>query len=143
MQIIRNNPSHAALDYINPGETLVISYNTSKSIAINGFAYPYIRKDILIRTLPNLTYLTIFNYTITDRGGIITYHDDSDTIKTAIDYGVIPLLMLTVLTPQGFAKAEAAYNILLNDVYQERIINECINIIKKVVIWVLISFLIF
>ncbi|QHQ63350.1 LysM peptidoglycan-binding domain-containing protein [Anaerocolumna sedimenticola] len=131
MQIIRNNPNHAAMDYLNPGETLVISYNTSKSITINGFAYPYIKKDILIRTLPNLTYLSVFNYTITERGEIITYYDDSEIIQTAREYHVIPLLMLTALTPLGLPNIEAVYNILLNDAYQERVIDESINIMKN------------
>jgi spore germination protein len=131
MQILRNNPFISDRGYLIPGEMLVISYNTSRSITINGFTYPYIRREALIRILPNLTYLTIFNYAITEGGEIIEYHDDSDVINTAKEYGVVPLLMLTTLSPQGEPNIEIAYDVLLNEEFQDRSINQFINIMKQ------------
>jgi spore germination protein len=131
MQILRNNPYISDRGYLIPGETLVISYNTSRSITVNGFTYPYIRRETLIRILPNLTYLTIFNYSITKTGEIIEYYDDSDVVNTAKEYGVIPLLMLTTLSPQGEPNIEVAYDVLLNEEYQDRSINQFTNIMKQ------------
>lgn len=131
MQLLRNNPFLSDQDYLYPGETLVISYDTIKSITSHGFAYPFIRREILIQSLPNLTYLSIFNYSATEEGRIITYQDDTEIIKTSKEYGVIPLLMLTTLSYQGIPNIETSYTILTNVEYQERIINEFISIIKS------------
>ncbi|QHQ61813.1 LysM peptidoglycan-binding domain-containing protein [Anaerocolumna sedimenticola] len=130
MQILRNNPYLTIREPLI-GETLVISYYTSGSIATNGFSFPYIRIETLVQTLPNLTYLSIFNYTVAEGGQIISYYDDSEIIRTSKDYGVIPLMLLTTLTPQGVPNIEIAFNILLNEEYQERLINEFIDIMKQ------------
>ena len=92
-----------------------------KSITTNGFSYPFIKKETLIKTLPNLTYLTIFNYTSTEQGKVIEYSDDREIIKIAKAYGVIPLLLLTTLSPKGVDNIETAYRILLNDSYQDEL----------------------
>ena len=131
MQLLRNNPNLFGREYLYQGESLIISYNTTRSITTNGFAYPFLRKETLIKTLPNLTYLSVFNYTATEKGKLLTYYDESDLIKTLIDYDVIPLLVLTTLSPQGVPDMETAYNILLNAEYQENTINEFINIMKN------------
>lgn len=131
MQLLRNNPNLANRQNIYPGESLVISYYTSRSITTNGFAFPFIRQETLIRTLPNLTYLSIFNYTTTEKSDIITYYDDTEIVKISKEYGVIPLLLLTTLTPQGKPNIEVAYNILLNEEYQDIIINGYIDIMKR------------
>jgi len=131
MQLLRNNPNLAYSQNIYPGQSLVISYNTSKSITTNGFAFPFIREETLLRTLPNLTYLSIFNYSATEKGDIIPYFDDTEIVEISKEYGVIPLLSLTTLTPQGKPNIEGAYNILLNEEYQDILINEYIDIMKR------------
>jgi spore germination protein len=131
MQILRNNSFISDRGYLVPGEALVISYNTIRSITVNGFTYPYIKSETLIKLLPNLTYLTVFNYTITEGGKINEYYDDTRVVKTAIEYGVIPLLMVTTLSSQGQPNIEIAYDVLLNEEYQNRSINQFINIMKQ------------
>jgi spore germination protein len=131
VQILRNNPHISDREFLYPGEILVISYNTRRSITTNGYAYPYIRRETLLRTLPSLTYLSIFNYTATGSGEIITYQEDAEIIRTTKAYGVVPLLMLATMTPQGVYDTEAAYKILLNEEYQDRNINEFLNIMKN------------
>lgn len=131
MQILRNNPFLSEREYIYPGETLVISYNTAGSITTNGFAYPYAKRETLIKILPNLTYLSILNYTAADKGDIIPFRDDTNIIKTAMEYGTIPLLMIMTLTPQGEPNAEVAFNLLLNEEYQENNIRQLVGIMKS------------
>ena len=97
----------------------------------NGFVYPFIKRETLIKTLPSLTYMSVFNYTSIDKGEIIEYQDDTEIIKIAKDYGVIPLMMLSTLTPTGTANIEIAYRILLNEVYQEETINNFIEIMRR------------
>lgn len=130
MQLYRNNPYLSVRQYIYPGETLVISYNTIGKITTNGFAYSFINNETLRRTLPFLTYLTIFNYRVTEQGEIVTYSDDTEIIQIAKDYGVAPLMMLTTLTEQGESNIVVEYNILLNEEYQNRNIDNLLSIIK-------------
>lgn len=64
MELLRNNIYLSNREFIYPGEILVIRYRDYKlkTISIDGYAYPFIDRDILRKTLPFLTYLTIFNY---------------------------------------------------------------------------------
>lgn len=131
MQLLRNNPYLYEREYLYPGETIVISYHTSGSIVTNGFIYSYIKQNTLRKTLPNLTYLTIFNYTTSLDGEIIELSDDTDIINTSKEYHAIPLLMLTAITPQGVPNIELAYKVLMNIQFQDKIIAETIDIMKR------------
>lgn len=131
MQILRNNPFLSEREYIYQGEILIISYDTKSSIETFGIAYPYIKRETLIKTLPNLTYISILNYTASEKGEIITYQDDSEIIKTSKEYGTVPLILLTTLSVSGQPNIETAYNILLNKEYQERHTNELVDIMKS------------
>lgn len=130
LQLIKNNPFLVERKYIFPGETLVISYNTVKDIITMGFTYPFIDRDTLIKTLPDLTYLSIINYTAMQSGEINVYQDDSEIIATAKEFGTIPLLFLTTLTPQGISNVETAYEILLNEKFQDTSIDAFVTIMK-------------
>lgn len=130
-QILRNNPLLSEREFLYEGESLTISYDTTRSMTTNGFAYPYIRKETLKKILPNLTYLTIFNYTTTEKGEIKSYQDDTEILKISREYDVAPLLMLTTLTPQGEPDIETAYSILLNEEYQKNNIDKFMDIIKE------------
>lgn len=131
MQLLRNNPFLSDREYIYPGETLVISYDTGRKITTIGYAYPYINKKILQRTLPFLTYLTVFNYMAISGGEITEFEDDTEIIRTAKEYGTIPLMMASTLTAFGEPNIEVAYEILLNESYQERVINNLLAIMNE------------
>ena len=131
MQLLRNNSFLTGRKYIYTGETIVIKYNTNQKVSIIGFTYAFINKDILIKTLPYLTYLSIFNYRITEGGEIITYDDDSELVKLAKDYGVVPLMMLSVLSLQGEPNIVLEYDILLNEQMQNRLITNILNTLKS------------
>lgn len=114
-QLMRNNPILAGRYDIYPGQTLVIEYVQLKqgTMSINGYAYPYIDKNTLIRTLPYLTYLSIFTYGFTPNGDLVTI-DDQLLIDTAREYGVAPIMMISAMGEDGnFSNALASK--LLND----------------------------
>lgn len=48
LQLLRNSPYLSDREFIYPGETLVISYadNIIMKLSINGYAYPFIDKDL-------------------------------------------------------------------------------------------------
>jgi spore germination protein len=130
MQLLRNNPFLSDTPVL-PGEMLTISYDTNRKIITSGYVYPYISKNTLIKTLPNLTYLTIYNYRATIEGKLIAFYDDMQVIQLAKEYGTIPLLMATTLSLQGEADLEAAYGILLDDELQDIHVRQMLTIIKN------------
>jgi len=130
MQLLRNNPYLSDREFIYPGETIVVRYSENKSnITTNGYAYPFINEDILRKTLPFLTYLSIFNYRATAEGGIIGI-DDTEIIQIAKEYGVAPIMLLTTLSSRGEANLEVAFSILYNQEIQDRHIENMLNILK-------------
>jgi len=130
MQLLRNNPYLSDREFIYPGETIVISYNENKrKISTNGYAFPFINKDTLRKTLPFLTYLSIFNYRATADGEIIGI-DDTEIIQIAKEYGVAPIMLLSTLTIQGTGSQEVAFSIFYNEELVDRHIDNILNILK-------------
>jgi spore germination protein len=130
MQLFMNNPYLYEREYIYPGEVIVIKYPKKDKITTHGNTVPYIDKGTLIKTLPYLTYLSILNYTATKEGEINTYYDDTEIIQTTKEYGVIPLMLLTTLTIQGEANIGIAFDILLSETFQNKQIDNILNILK-------------
>lgn len=131
LQLLRNNSFLFDREYIYPGETLVLNYDTKGTITVGGFAYPYIDNTVLIKTLPYLTHLTIFNYTLSSNGEIITYYDDSALIQTCKNYGVAPLMLLTTLTTGGIPNFEAVYDILSNEETVDKYVDIILNLVES------------
>jgi spore germination protein len=132
IQILQNNPYLSDRKYIFPGETIVISYDTNKikTIGTSGYTYPFIDINILKKTLPFLTYLTIFNYRVTKDGDIIDIND-SEIIQLAKDYGVAPMMMLSTLTELGEGSADVANTIYYNEKIQDHLIDNIMNMLEK------------
>jgi cortical fragment-lytic enzyme len=129
VELLQNNPFISNANIIYPGEELVISYDGPKRgiINVNGYAYPNIDKKVLLKTLPYLTYLTLFTYGITPEGELIDI-DDKELIQTARNYGVAPIMLISTLTEEGTFSNELA-SIILND---EKVQNNLIeNILEN------------
>ncbi len=101
-KLLRNNPILEGNPLIYPGQTLIISYETEneREIIVNGYAYPFIEDSVLRRTLPYLTYLTVFTYGFKDGGELIPA-DDARMLELARAYGVSPLLLVSTLGEDG------------------------------------------
>lgn len=131
MQVLRNNPFLNNREYIYPGELLAIQYKHKDKISTNGYTYAFNKRDVLIKTLPYLTYLSIFNYGTTNKGEIITYDDDTEVIKLAKEYGTAPMMMLSALTQKGQVNYGLLYDILLNEEYNTRLMENVLKILKE------------
>ncbi len=131
MDLLRNNPILAEREYIYPGETLILRYdNAAGKMTIHGNVFPFVDPIVLRKTLPYLTYLSVINYTATNQGEIISYFDDTALIEEIKAYGVMPLMLLTTLTLQGNANIRVAYDLLLNEEFQRKQINNILNILR-------------
>lgn len=131
VKLLQNNPFIANSNIIYPGEEIVINYEEPKRgrIAINGYAYPNIDKKVLLKTLPYLTYLSLFTYGITPEGDLIDI-DDEEIIRMARDYGVAPLMLISTLTEEGTFSNELASKILNDENVQNRLIENILNNLK-------------
>ena len=133
MELLRNNPYLSDRRIIYTGETIVISYQTNRTrtIATNGYVFSYIDKSILAKTLPFLTYLTIFNYRVTSEGEIIFTADDTELIHLAKIYSVAPMMFVSTMTAEeGLVDREVSNNILSNPSLQDRLIDNALHIMK-------------
>lgn len=78
-----------------------------------GYAYPFIQDAVLRECLLYMQALYIFSYGFTTSGELITI-DDERLIRTAQEYGVEPVLVLTPFSESGSFNNQLV-NALLND----------------------------
>lgn len=134
-QLLRNNPILMGRGEIFEGQNLIIDYDTEKkgTIAVNGYIYPFIERDTLIRTLPYLTYLTLFTYGFTYSGQLVDNKiveygiDEDEIIALSKEYGVAPVMHLSTLTDEGLFNSELGNYILNDREAQNNLINNVIN----------------
>ena len=123
-QLLRNNPVLKGKSTIYPGQTLVISYTQPKegTLAVNGYTYTNIDRDILRRTLPYLTYMTVFTYGFKPTGELII-PDDEEIVALAHEYGVAPVMLISTLTDQGGFSNELSSLLLNDEQLQDKVID--------------------
>ena len=123
-QLRRNNPVLEGGSVLYPGQTLVITYEETPTLplSVNAYAYPFIDRGLLQRTLPFLTYLTPFTYGITPEGGLIE-PDDRPLIEAAHGAGTGALMHLSTLTREGGFSNELAHIVLTDEQVQSSLVN--------------------
>ncbi len=128
MQLLRNNPKLSDREYIYPGEEIIIRFSDKpkSDLSVNGYAFPFIEMNTLKKTLPYLTYLTIFYYRITSNGDIVDINDQ-ELVDTAKAYGVAPLMSISPISLIGDIDVEATHNIITDIDKQENLINQVIE----------------
>ncbi len=131
-ELYQKNPQLKGKQEIIPGESLVLEYQDppERSLCINGYAYPFIDLSTLQKTLPYLTYLTVFSYRFTPSGDLITI-DDSMLLETAKEYGVAPILLLSNLTEEGTFNDELAHQLLQSPIAQQDLIENLLSLMKE------------
>jgi spore germination protein len=130
-RLLQNNPWIADTEALIPGSVIVISFRRDENfgdIVINAYAYPYIDRTVLRKTLPFLTYLSLFTYGFTPQGDLIPI-DDTELIQLARDYNVAPLMVLAPMDDTGSFSNEIAHQMFTNPEGQSRLID---NILANV-----------
>ena len=111
----QNNPSLGGRTDIYPGQVINVRYGGEKlgEIAANGYAYPFVNENVLRATLPFLTYLSIFSYGFLEDGSLIEpIGGDDKLLALAREYGTVPMLTLTSITPDGTFSTEKVDRLL-------------------------------
>ena len=129
-QLLRNNPVLRGEPNILPGQELLLEFEQEKEgiLSVNGYAYPFIDKGLLQRTLPYLTNLTPFTYGFTETGELVLL-EDQPLINAAEQMGVAPLLHLSTLTPEGRFSNELAHIVLTDIQVQNTLIENLIPLL--------------
>lgn len=138
-QLLRNNPILKGKDEIFVGQTIIIDYTTKKEgkMAVNGYIYPFVERETLIRTLPYLTYITLFTYGFTPDGQLIDKGitdfglDEDEIISLSREYGVAPIMHLSTLTEAGGFSSELGNAFLNNRQAQDALIENVIERMKE------------
>lgn len=123
IELLRNNPFLSDREYLDIGEELVIRYdNKEKKIRVNGMTFSFIDIQVLKRTLPFLTYITVMGYKADDNGGLSDVND-TDIIQLSIQYGVVPLVLISTLDEYGQGSYEISHSLFTNPELQQRLVD--------------------
>jgi len=134
IQLMRNNPSLNGIPLIYPGQTIVISYTGEKvsSLEVNGYAYTFIDRAVLRKTLPYLTYLTVFTYGFTDAGDLITPDpDDTDIVNIVNEYSARPVMLISTLTEDGVFNNQLSSRLFKNPQAQDNLISNILENMRQ------------
>ena len=123
LAILRNNPVLDGSDRIYPGQILNIVYEPPEygDAVTMGYAYPFIDRTVLRRTLPYLTYLSIFSTGLRPDASLIPPEFEEEFIDLARAYAAEPLLTLTSLTEGGTFSSELVAEIFASPALTERL----------------------
>jgi len=101
-----------------------------REIYVNGYTYPSIRSAVLKATLPYLTYLSIFTYTI-NADGTLNPINDTELIRAAREADVAPMMVIANMkTGEGF-KSDLASSVLNSEQAQNRLIQNVITTMRS------------
>ncbi len=130
-QLMQVNPQIPNPQSIQVGQTIYIPVRGQKlgTIYVNGYAFPHIDRTVLNKTLPYLTYLSIFAYEVQPNGSLNTI-DDEPLIRIARNARVAPMMVITnIVEGQGFS-SDLAHTILSSPQVQQTLINNVINTLR-------------
>ena len=124
LALYQNNPYLTTQPSLNVGERITIFYRDARlrEVSVNGYAYPHVNRNILLRTLPFLTYLTIFGYGFTEEGELIET-DDQLLIDLALQFQAVPIMLLSSITEDGVFSGERASLLFQNMTLQNIVID--------------------
>lgn len=131
-EILLNNP-YIVNGEIYPGQELVITYKDterSRDIVTNGYAYTFTDRRTLLRTLPYLTYITVFAYGFDQRGKLVK-PDDDIIIKAAYQYNTAPIMLISSLTEKGTFSNELVNYLMGDEELQDILLDNILNNIRQ------------
>ncbi len=121
--LIEANPNVNPIS-LQPGDVITIPRENRaprRPIIVNGYAYPNIQEYALNCSLPFLTFLSPFSYSITPNGDLIA-PDADDLIYRAARNAVMPLMVVTNIFDGTFS-TEVLSQILADPDARERLIS--------------------
>lgn len=130
--ILSANPEITTPAQIYAGQVITIPPRTINfgTIEVNGYAFPNINREVLQKTLPYLTYLSIFSYQVNPDGSLTTIPDEP-LIRAARNAGVAPLMVITNIEEGGGFSSDIAHAIFINQEAQDNLVNNIIRVLRE------------
>ena len=127
-RLLQLNPFLAGETALRPGRELVIKplEEPVRTIAVTGYAYPFVDKGLLQRQLPYLSGLVPFTYGIRPDGTLLPL-DDQQLIASARYMQVWPVMHLSTLTEDGGFDSSLASLILNDGSLQQQLIRQVVT----------------
>lgn len=125
-ELWRNNPFLGGGIDLQEGEILTIvpePLTSDTELSTNAYVYPNVDRAVLRKTLPYLTYLTIFSYGIEQDGELIDA-DDEELIELARQYGTAPIMLVASLNEEGKFSSDLSTRVLTNEQVRSTLIEE-------------------
>lgn len=132
-QLLRNNPWLAAQEALEAGQTILISYEEDPPLdtaLIIGYLYPFIDRTVHSKTLPFLTYQSLFTYGFTAQGELVPI-DDEELIATGYEAGVPPIMVLAPMASDMSFDPQIAHEMFINEEGQNRLIENIIATMQE------------
>jgi spore germination protein len=116
---------------LQPGQELIVPRAPEKlgTIFVNGYAFPNIRTDVLQKTLPYLTYLSIFSHQVRPDGSLAPL-TDTPLIEAARAAGVAPMMVITNIEEGASFSGELAHEILTSTQVQDTLLNNVLSTLR-------------
>ncbi len=103
-----------------------------RSIMVTGYAYPFISTWVLQQTLPYLSNLPVFSYGFTSDGQLIPpLWNDEPLILAALEYGTMPVLVLTPFGPDGQFNNLLISSVVNNSTYTQNLIQNLLYVMQE------------
>lgn len=131
--ILEVNPQITNPMQIYSGQIITIPPRTQKlgTIEVNGYAFPNIDMEVLRKTLPYLTYLSIFSYQVKPDGSL-TSINDGPLIEAARNAGVAPMMVITNIDAEtGGFSSDIAEIMLTNEQVQNTLIENIMATLQE------------
>ncbi len=120
--------------YLVIGDSLIVPSPEEKSgpLVVNGYAYPFIDREVLKKTLPYLTYLSVFSHGVDDEGGLVPPQaDDREVVAMARAAGVVPILVLTTVDESGGFNSQRSVRLLESADRRTRLVEELKQVLRE------------
>lgn len=130
--VINANPQITNPARIQVGQVITVPLPQQKlgTIYVNGYAFPNISTDVLQKTLPYLTYLSIFSYEVRPDGSLSTIND-TPLIQAARAANVAPIMVITNIEEGGSFNSVLARTILTNEAVQNTLLDNIVRTLRE------------
>lgn len=130
--LLAANPQISDPGKISAGQVINIPSGPAKlgTIEVNGYTFPDISMDVLRKTLPHLTYLSIFSHEV-NPDGTIRPINDTQLIQAARAAKVAPLMVITNLEAGGGFSSDVARSILRNNEVQDKLLDNVVQNLRS------------
>ena len=131
-QLLRLNPILRGEDAVYPGQTIILADGSrpARSAVVTGYAYPFVDRGLLQRTLPYLSALVPFTYGIRGDGSLLPL-DDTALIAAAEQSGVTPCMHLSTLTDGERFDSALADRVLNDETMQATLIADLLATLTR------------